>query len=195
MPTLLATALAVLAGYALGCFTTGYYLVRWRTGQDLRTIGTGTLGGRNAGRILGAPGVVITGIGDVGKGVLAVLVARWLAASDGVALAALFAVVAGHIWPAQLGFHGGKGVATAFGALLTLDPLLVGALGLVAAAAWMVVRSTKLAGLAAVVVLPAVSAALGRGAAASLAMSGLALLLLVAHRADLRAALAARATA
>src|SRR5205809_904104 len=47
--------LVMLLGYALGCFTSGYYLVRWRTGDDIRWLGSGSVGATNVGRILGRP--------------------------------------------------------------------------------------------------------------------------------------------
>ena len=66
----------VLEAYVLGCFATGYYLVRARTGKDLRTIESGSIGARNAGRVLGKTGFAITLLGDFGKGALAVWIAR-----------------------------------------------------------------------------------------------------------------------
>ncbi len=60
----------VLGSYVLGCFTTGYYLVRWRTGQDLRGLGSGSVGAKNAGRVLGAMGFLLTLTGDLAKGAL-----------------------------------------------------------------------------------------------------------------------------
>ncbi|MBP7961834.1 MAG: glycerol-3-phosphate acyltransferase [Caldilineaceae bacterium] len=114
--------------YALGCLTPGYYLVRWRTGQDLRALGSGGVGATNAGRTLGKSGFFITGVGDAAKAALAVGLARWLHPADWVWMLALLAVVAGHIWPMQLGFRGGKGIACGIGGLLIFDPLLFVAL-------------------------------------------------------------------
>ena len=68
--------LGLVAGsYVLGCFSTGYYLVRQRTGQDIRELGSGSTGARNAGRVLGRNGFLLTMAGDLAKGGLAV----WLA--------------------------------------------------------------------------------------------------------------------
>lgn len=123
------TILAILTiAYALGCLTPGYYLVRWRTGQDLRTLGSGGVGATNVGRQLGAKGFLITGVGDAAKAALAVGIARWLHPADWVWMLALIAVVAGHIWPLQLGFRGGKGIACGIGGLLIFDPILFVAL-------------------------------------------------------------------
>ena len=67
-----------LEAYLLGCFATGYYLVRARTGHDLRKSESGSVGARNAGRVLGKTGFVVTLLGDFGKGALAVWIAREL---------------------------------------------------------------------------------------------------------------------
>src|SRR5690349_24231462 len=49
-----------LAGYVLGCLTTGYYLVRFWLHQDIRDTGSGSVGARNAARVLGMPGFLVT---------------------------------------------------------------------------------------------------------------------------------------
>jgi acyl phosphate:glycerol-3-phosphate acyltransferase len=109
------------AAYALGCLTCGYYLVRARTGTDLRRLGSGSVGARNAGRVLGAGGFLLTFFGDVGKGAAAVFITQHIAGDRQMAAVALLAVTTGHIWPVQLGFKGGKGVATALGGLAAFD--------------------------------------------------------------------------
>ena len=117
-----ATAVAVAAGaYGMGCLSTGYYLTRARTGEDIRGFGSGSAGARNVGRRLGSCGFVVTLAGDLAKGGLAVWLAEMLTGSEGMGLLALLAVVAGHIWPAQLDFRGGKGVATSLAGLLVYD--------------------------------------------------------------------------
>ena len=78
-------------------------------------------GARNAGRVLGRRGFWLTMAGDMAKGALAVWLALALTGNDRVALLALLAVVAGHIWPAQIGFRGGKGVSTSLAGLLIYD--------------------------------------------------------------------------
>ena len=101
-------ALAITMAYLLGCFNTGYYLVRMMTGQDIRTLASGGTGSRNVGRLLGAKGFVLTLIGDAGKGMAAVWLARYLALDNWQLFVVLLAVTAGHIWPAQLGFQIGR---------------------------------------------------------------------------------------
>ena len=100
------------------------HLVRLLTGKDIAKINSGNVGSRNAGRVLGAKGFLITFVGDFGKGLLVVLLVDQFSSELWVLLTALIAVTAGHIWPIQLHFKGGKGVATALGVVLGLDILL-----------------------------------------------------------------------
>ncbi len=174
-----------LVAYALGCFTTGYYLVRTRAGQDLREVGSGGVGARNAGRVLGWRGFVLTVLGDFGKGALAVWAARHFTTDDRLVVVAMLSVVAGHVWPAQLWFRGGKGMATALGALLVYDWQLAVAFALLFGGAFAALRKTVLPGLFALACLPLVSAYLARGEAEVVGTTTLAGLVLIAHRKNL----------
>ena len=117
-------ALAI-AAYLIGSLPSAYVVVRLSRGTDLRTVESGSVGALNAFRATGAGwiGVVVLII-DVGKGMLAVVLA-----GDGAGLATLAMVcalaVAGHNWPIWLGGKGGKGLATASGALTLVTPLSV----------------------------------------------------------------------
>ena len=86
----------ILASYFLGCLTTGYYWVKWRTGEDIREQGSGNVGARNVGRSLGASGFMVTFLLDLAKGALAVTAARYFGLTDEALIAALVAVVVGH---------------------------------------------------------------------------------------------------
>jgi glycerol-3-phosphate acyltransferase PlsY len=173
--------IAVLIAYAIGCFATGYYLVRWRTGRDVRAEGTGSVGATNAARALGRPAFALVFAADVAKGGLAVAIGRWVS-GDGLAAVAAVAVVAGHLWPAQLGFRGGKGVATAFGACLALAPLV--ALGAAATAGVAFAAGCRfvLSGLIGVALAPALALLLGATAATVWGVAGMAALVIVGHR-------------
>lgn len=150
------TAIVILSAYLLGCFTTGYYLVRLLTGQDIRVLSSGNVGSRNVGRLLGTKGFIITFIGDAGKGVLAVWLTRQCGGDYFMQLIALTAVTAGHIWPIQLHCRGGKGFATFAGGLLILDPLILLAGLLLCAVIYPLVRRTTKTGLIALAFSPAV---------------------------------------
>jgi acyl phosphate:glycerol-3-phosphate acyltransferase len=174
-----------LAAYALGCFTTGYYLVRLRLGQNIHDSGSGSVGARNVGRLLGWRGFLLTVLGDFGKGALAVWAARHFTTDDRLVLLAMLAVVAGHVWPVQLRFRGGKGMAAALGSLLVYDYQLALAVALLFAAAFAALRKTVLPGLFALACLPLMSSYLGRAPAEVAGMAVLAGLVLAAHRKNL----------
>ncbi len=174
--------LVILLGYALGCFTSGYYLVRWWTGDDLRLLGSGSVGATNVGRVLGMPGFFLTVLCDFCKGLLAVWLAQYLRINPTGAVLTMIAVAIGHVWPAQLWFHGGKGVATSLGAVLMFDysiGALFGGLFLVLFAG---VRSFVLAGLLAFAITPLALFLLDFPLNSVFGLSALTLLILVAHR-------------
>lgn len=144
----LRAAVCALVAYVLGCLATGYYLVRIRTGKDIRSMESGNIGARNVGRVLGKSGFFITFFGDLAKGVLAVFLARILSQNDPLATgAAIPAAIAGHLWPAQLGFRGGKGVSTGLGAVLMFDYRLAAPLAAAAVVGYLLSRKTVPAGM------------------------------------------------
>lgn len=174
-----------LAAYLVGCLTTGYYLVRAWTGQDLRELGSGNVGARNAGRLLGWPAFLATLLGDFAKGALAVWAVRHWTTDDRLPALAMLAVVAGHLWPVQLRFRGGKGIATSLGALLIYDRHLAAGFAILFACAFPFWRKAVLPGLLAFACLPLVSTYLGHDPAKAVEVSILAGLVLVAHRKNL----------
>jgi glycerol-3-phosphate acyltransferase PlsY len=134
-------AVALVAGaYLLGSISWSVVLVRRLRGKDVRTLGSGNAGATNVLRTAGKGAGAAVLVLDVGKGLAAVLVPRSLEAPPVVVSAAAVAVVLGHIYPIFFGFRGGKGVATAGGALGALAPVAM-ALGLVVFFA--VVASTR----------------------------------------------------
>lgn len=121
----------VLIGYVFGLFQTGYIYGRMK-GIDIREHGSGNAGTTNALRTLGKKAGAITLLGDCFKCVLAVAVVRiflgngYADGNMGVLLGmyAALGVILGHNFPFYLNFHGGKGIASTAGILLSLDPLL-----------------------------------------------------------------------
>jgi len=168
--------------YGLGCFSTGYYLVRWRTGKDIRTLGSRSTGATNVGRTLGTTGFILTVLGDVGKGALAVGIPLFAGLSAPAGALCALAVTLGHILPAQLRFSGGKGVAVAVGALVALDPFLALVFALAAAFGYVTTRRKVAAGL--VGFLSVAPAAWLRGYSLDVGLVLLALVVLIfwAHR-------------
>lgn len=111
----------ILLGYLLGCSSMAWYLAKLAK-ADLRSGGSGNLGASNAVVLLGWKAGVLTALHDIGKAVLAVLIARWLLpGSDFAGAAAGVACVLGHIFPFWLKFKGGKGFASFWGMTLALN--------------------------------------------------------------------------
>lgn len=177
---------AVVAAYLLGCFSTGYLYYKWRTGGDIRDFGSGNAGARNVGRALGAKGFWVTFLGDFGKGMLATGVARWLKLDPWIVAGVLVAVVAGHNWPAPLNFRGGKGMATAGGAVLMLDWTLTACSAAAFIVIWCVLRRTTLSGLLACVIAPVLLWFFKPEPALVAGASILALEVLIAHHTNMR---------
>lgn len=92
-------------------------------GVDIKKEGSGNAGTTNALRVLGKKAAVITLVIDIGKGVLAVFLGTHFG-DEIIGMACALAVFCGHIWPCLYGFKGGKGVATAFGAILAVNWVL-----------------------------------------------------------------------
>lgn len=179
-------AIACAVGaYFIGCFTTGYYLVRLRTGQDVRETGSGSAGARNVGRLLGKSGFFLTVLGDFAKGALAVWLAREFVRENFAAALAVPAVVAGHLWPAQLKFRGGKGVTTSLGALLVFDYRLALTFAVLFAAIFVFARKTLLPAMFAFICLPAACWLFSRDNFATGAIAILSAAILFAHRKNL----------
>lgn len=175
----------MLLAYLFGAIPAGAWVARYY-GVDIQKVGSGNTGATNILRTLGAGPATLVAIFDVFKGGIAVLLARLLNIEGpllgGVALAA----VLGHNYSVFLRFTGGKGVATSFGTLLFLDPLVallafpVGVLTM-----WLtrfVSAGSMIGGLAAVVV----TIALGRPLWEILTLLALAGLIFWTHRENIK---------
>lgn len=174
----------LVISYVVGCLTTGYYLGRLRLRTDIRELGSGSVGARNAGRVMGIPGFVVTLAGDFTKGVVVAWAVRRYWDDPRLTALAMLAVVFGHIFPMQLGFRGGKGVATAFGALAVYDFRLSLALFILCALLALFGRVTP-GGLIAFALLPVAAKMLDRGPLEVIVVSVLAGMILFAHRKNL----------
>jgi glycerol-3-phosphate acyltransferase PlsY len=185
----------VALSYLLGGFSPGYWLVRWRAGIDVRSIGSGGTGATNVGRVLGRGSYLIVLVVDLAKGALVGGAALFMHAPKEWAFAAALAVVAGHVWPVWLGFRGGKGVGPFLGAWLVLAPLALApslVLGLLLLA-WL--RCFPIAGLCSLILLPASAWWITGAKAPAAAACGTIFLLLWSHRVNLRNFAAARVRA
>ena len=118
--TALASLLLLAIGYLLGAIPSGYLAGRWLKGIDLRECGSGSTGATNVLRNVGKGPALAVFLIDVGKGALAVLLAKSVGLSDWLQVLTGLAALAGHIWPVWLSWKGGKAVATGLGMFLGL---------------------------------------------------------------------------
>jgi glycerol-3-phosphate acyltransferase PlsY len=119
--------LIVVLSYLIGSFPTAYIAGRLLKGRDIRQMGDGNVGADNAYRQFGPKVGVAVGLADAGKGALAILIAQAVSMPQMAVLTAGIAVVAGHNWPAFIGFKGGRGESTTIGVLLTVvtQPMMI----------------------------------------------------------------------
>lgn len=129
----------VISAYIIGSIPTGYIIVKLFTGQDIRTIGSGSTGATNVKRVMGKKWFFITLLLDAFKGALPVVLAALFAKSfTGIGLLPVLAAVAvilGHSKSVFLNFTGGKSVASGVGTILALNWQV----GLIIAAIWAVI--------------------------------------------------------
>jgi len=112
-------AAVVIGSYLIGSIPSGLVIGKLK-GIDVREYGSGNIGTTNVLRTLGARYGALVLIADVFKGVIAVLLARYIIGSPMSEMAAGFAAVAGHDWSLFLKFKGGRGVATSLGGILPM---------------------------------------------------------------------------
>lgn len=180
----------VLVAYLLGGICVGYYLVRFKAGIDIRESGSGGVGARNVGRVLGRPGFALTLLGDSLKGVFALKLCSMFHVSEWATGLAVVAVIAGHVWPLTLQFRGGRGIATAIGAYLAYDPYIALLLLGITLVLMVFRRGFILSGLAAFLLLPLAAGALDFPVDVILSLAGASAIILFAHRERIRTTLA-----
>ena len=155
----LSLASMTLLSYLAGSFPTSIVIGRLRFGVDIRTKGSGNAGGTNSFRVLGWQAGIVVVLVDVGKGLLAALLLSRLGLPSGLppellGLIAGSAAVIGHVWTIFAGFRGGKGVATAAGALLGLAPLPIALAALVFALVLLSTGIVSVASMSAALAFP-----------------------------------------
>ncbi|HSE92988.1 MAG TPA: glycerol-3-phosphate 1-O-acyltransferase PlsY [Methylomirabilota bacterium] len=173
---------ALAAAYLIGALPFGFLVARaWGIG-DIRQHGSGNIGMTNVLRTAGRTPAILTLVGDVAKGYLAVAAGAAVAGGEPAATAAsAVAAIVGNCWSIFLAFRGGKGVATGLGAFLNLAPLAVAPAALV----WLLVtlsfRYVSLGSLMAAICVPLGAALLGYGAAKAAACAAGAAIVVLRH--------------
>ena len=160
----------LISAYLIGSIPFSYLVVRLMTGADIRQHGSRNVGATNVARNFGKLPGVIALLLDLAKGYATVVMARWMVTQAGwpyadsavsplhsremwVALAGLIAVL-GHMFPLWLRFHGGKGVATAAGVFLALDPRVTAAGAIVFLIVIILTRFVSLASIVSAASIP-----------------------------------------
>jgi glycerol-3-phosphate acyltransferase PlsY len=177
---------AIVGAYLIGAVPIGWLVARAFGVSDIRRHGSGTIGATNVLRTLGRLPAIVTLLGDVLKGYVAVALAARFAQGDPVAVAlATVAAVVGNCWSVFLGFRGGKGVATGLGALLPLVPWATLAALPVFVAVVATSRFVSLASLAGALCVPLGAALLGYPRASVIAALAVALIVVGRHHANI----------
>ena len=175
------TALAIIAAYLLGSVSFAIVASRLFGLADPRSYGSGNPGATNVLRSGNKKAALVTLIGDALKGWVAVFVAQKMGFSDQIIGLVALAVFFGHLFPIFLKFKGGKGVATAAGVLLALDPLI----GLAVLGTWIFVafafRYSSLAAVLAAFMAPVYSALVHGASGPTLVVGVLAVALIFKH--------------
>ncbi len=147
--------LSLVIAYLLGGIPVGFLLVKLKTGQDVRALGSGNIGATNVHRAAGQAAGIATLVLDAAKGWLAVWIAyRASGGSTAWASAAAVCVMLGHIFTPFLHFKGGKGVATFLGAFLLLAPGAIAAVTLVFLIAVVLLRMISFGSILAATTFP-----------------------------------------
>ena len=177
---------AIVGAYLIGAVPIGWLVARAFGVSDIRRHGSGTIGATNVLRTLGRLPAVVTLLGDVLKGYVAVALAARFTQGDPVAVAlATVAAVVGNCWSVFLGFRGGKGVATGLGALLPLVPWATLAALPVFVAVVATSRFVSLGSLLGALCVPLGAALLGYPRASVIAALAVALIVVGRHHANI----------
>jgi glycerol-3-phosphate acyltransferase PlsY len=182
--------LLIPLGYLLGSLPWGYWLPRALNGVDIRRLGSGNAGATNVWRSVGFKMGLSVAALDIGKGVAAALLGRWLG-DDLIGVLAGVAAMAGHWRPLFMSFgRGGKTVATTGGVALALALLPALAAAGVWIVSFLVTRYASLASLAGAVALPLFAVLFGASWPVVAFTIGAALAIVVLHRGNIARLLA-----
>ncbi len=175
----------VLICYLIGNISFSFLLTKLKLKKDIREFGSGNAGTTNVLRVLGKKYAVMVLIGDVLKGVVAVLIGKFFGSSQIVTILCGLAVVIGHNWPALMNFRGGKGIATSIGVFLMYDPivaLICIAIGIIIIAVSKYVSLGSISGMA---IFPLVTLLFSRGTENFIFAFIIAVIAIYKHRANI----------
>ena len=175
-----------LLAYLLGSVSSAVVIARLMGLQDPRDVGSRNPGATNILRYGGKTAAIMTLVGDILKGVIPVLIARALTTDAMILALTGFAAFLGHLLPVFFGFRGGKGVATALGVWLALNPWV----GLLLLTTWILMavmfRYSSLSALTASLAAPLYVAWLSPGMPYLVTMIVMSAILVIRHRSNIR---------
>lgn len=149
-------ALTITVSYLVGAVPAGFLVGKLVKGIDIRNYGSGKIGTTNTLRTLGLRWAAVVLVADLLKGFLPVLAARYFLDSNLLAVVAGLMTMAGHNWPVFIRFQGGRGVATGFGALAAMSPIVAVAVALLMAGSVALFRYVSLGTILGALTAPSV---------------------------------------
>ncbi|MGN7386129.1 glycerol-3-phosphate acyltransferase [Sporosarcina sp. SAFN-015] len=147
-------AILLIVAYFVGNMLTATVVGKLFYQKDIRSAGSGNPGARNAGRVFGKAAFTIVFLGDALKGVLIVLLAKWMGVDEWIQLMCVLVVMAGHVFPIIYKFRGGQGVSTFIGGMLAFHPLVVACFVVVFLVLYPFLKNFSSAGLSAMALSP-----------------------------------------
>jgi len=144
----------LIVAYFVGNMLTATIVGKIFYQKDIRSAGSGNPGARNAGRVFGKTAFAMVFLGDALKGLLIVLVAKWMGVDEWLQLVCVLAVMAGHVFPVIYRFRGGQGVSTFIGGMLAFNPLVVVCIVVAFLVLYPFLKNFSFAGLSAMALSP-----------------------------------------
>jgi glycerol-3-phosphate acyltransferase PlsY len=179
------TFLGLLPFYLIGAFPTGTIVAK-SYGVDITAQGSGNVGATNVARVIGKRAGIFTLLGDVLKGAIGIVIASAMAEASWFPAVAGIALVLGHCFSVPPFLKGGKGVATALGVVLALDPLSAAVAIISFAAVFAIWRIVSLASISAALVVPIGGFLFNLGEATTVAFATIALVVVARHEENIR---------
>jgi len=172
----------ITISYLLGCVCFAYYITLVFHKKDIRMMGSGNVGSSNVGRQFGIPWFIPVLALDALKGFIVVIFFQYIELDLFIKLSSMLAVIIGHIWPVQLSFNGGKGLATVMGVALGFDYLIVLGCCIVAGLCYLLISRSNAGWIISVCFIPVFVWLLGYPLEEILTFIAMALLMIFAHR-------------
>ena len=182
----ISTKMAIIViSYMVGCICFAYYLTFIVHKKDIRVIGSGNPGSSNIGRYFGVLWFISVLLLDALKGFTVVIFVSYLDVDLWIKSVSMLAVIIGHIWPAQLSFKGGKGLATLMGVALGFNPIIVLGCCVVAGLCYLLISRNNVGLMVSVCFGPIFVWILGYSIEEIITFIAMAMLVVFAHRSNI----------